>query len=180
MVNIKSKLLDKNEISKTLLRLSHEIVEQSDSIENIAIIGIRTRGQIIADRILRNIISKTNERCNSGILDVTFYRDDFSTNLGSPKIGPSDIDFDINGKDIILVDDVLFTGRTIRAAMEEIFSFGRPKTIKLAVLVDRGHRELPIKANYIGKNYPTSNNEHIHVLVDEVDNKEEVILVNYT
>ena len=179
MVNIKSKLLDKNEISKILIRLSHEIMDLKIPIANLAIIGIRTRGQIIANRILKNILAEYNKKIDSGILDVTFYRDDFSTNLGSPKVGPSEINFDVNGKDIILVDDVLYTGRTIRAAMEEIFSFGRPNSIKLAVLVDRGHRELPIKANFIGKNYPTSENEHVHVLIKENDKKEEVILVNY-
>ena len=179
MVNIKSKLLDKNEISKILIRLSHEIMDLKIPIANLAIIGIRTRGQIIANRILKNILAEYNKKIDSGILDVTFYRDDFSTNLGSPKVGPSEINFDVNGKDIILVDDVLYTGRTIRAAMEEIFSFGRPNSIKLAVLVDRGHRELPIKANFIGKNYPTSENEHVHVLIKEIDKKEEVILVNY-
>ena len=114
-----------------------------------------------------------------GTLDVTFYRDDFSTNLGSPEVGPSDITFNINKKNIILIDDVLYTGRTIRAALDELFSFGRPSNIKLGVLVDRGHRELPIKADFIGKNYPTAVHEHVHVLLKEIDNKDEVNIVEY-
>ena len=116
---------------------------------------------------------------NIGTLDVTFYRDDFRTNLGNPKVGPSEILFDIDKRNIVLIDDVLYTGRTIRAAMEEIFSLGRPKRIQLGVLIDRGHRELPIKPDYVGKNYPTSFNEHIHVYLSEVDNCEKIELVEY-
>ena len=179
MSKIKTKLLDKTEISKMILRISHEIVENQQTLDSIAIIGIRTRGEIIARRIAENIQNHYNKQVDLGVLDVTFYRDDFSENLGSPKVGPSDIKFDISNRSIILIDDVLYTGRTIRAAMDEIFSFGRPSSIQLGVLVDRGHRELPIKADFIGKNFPTSDNEHIHVLVDEVDNKDEVNLVEY-
>ena len=172
-------LLDEEAIDKVLLRLSHEIVESSDSIDSIAIVGIRTRGEIVAKRIVENIAKNYNKKVQFGVLDVTFYRDDFSSNFGSPKVGPSDISFDVNNKKIILIDDVLYTGRTIRAAIDEIFSFGRPSAIKLGVLVDRGHRELPIKADFIGKNYPTAQNEHIHVLVKEVDNLNQVELVKY-
>jgi pyrimidine operon attenuation protein/uracil phosphoribosyltransferase len=114
-----------------------------------------------------------------GILDVTFYRDDFRTNLGSPKIEASNILFEVDGASVILIDDVLYTGRTIRAAMDEIFSYGRPNSIQLGVLVDRGHRELPIKADYVGKNYPTSINEHIHVHLKDVDNEDAVLLIEY-
>jgi len=179
MSKIKTRLLDKTEMSKMILRLSHEIVENQKILDSIAIIGIRTRGEIIARRIVENIQNHYNKQVDLGILDVTFYRDDFSENLGSPKVGPSDIKFDISNRNIILIDDVLYTGRTIRAAMDEVFSFGRPSSIQLGVLVDRGHRELPIKADFIGKNFPTADNEHIHVLVDEVDNKDEVNLVEY-
>ena len=152
---IKADLLDEKQIQKTLVRLAHEIIEKNSNLDYLAIIGIRTRGDIIAKRIHSIIkdISKVN--VESGTLDVTFYRDDFKTNLGSPKVGPSEILFNVDKKNIILVDDVLYTGRTIRAAMDEIFSLGRPKKIQLAVLIDRGHRELPIKSNYVGKNYPT-------------------------
>ena len=181
MINKKSKaiLLDKNQINKTLIRLAHEIIEKNSNLDDVAIIGIRTRGAVIADR-LSKIIKKINgNKLDLGFIDVTFYRDDFETNLGSPKIGSSDILFNINKKNVILIDDVLYTGRTIRAAMEELFSLGRPDRIQLAVLIDRGHRQLPIKANYVGKNYPTSFNEHIHVYLNEVDSQESVKLLEY-
>ena len=179
MSKIKVKLLDGSQMSKILTRLSHEIVEDQKLLDSIAIIGIRTRGEIFAKKIVDNIQNIYKKKVDFGILDVTFYRDDFSQNLGSPKVGPSDITFDINNKNIVLIDDVLYTGRTIRAAMDELFSFGRPSSIKLGVLIDRGHRELPIKADFIGKNFPTSNNEHIHVLVSEIDGKNEVNIVEY-
>ena len=173
-------LADKKAISNMLLRLSHEIIENNNNLDNLAIVGIRTRGDIIAKRIVQ-LIKKITKRNNiiSGTLDVTFYRDDFSSNLGSPKVGPSDITFDVNNINIILIDDVLYSGRTIKAAIEEIFSFGRPSSIQLGVLVDRGHRELPIKANFVGKNIPTSEDEHVHVFVKEVDDKEEICLIKY-
>ena len=173
-------LANKKVISNMLLRLSHEIIENNNNLDNIAIVGIRTRGDIIAKRIVQ-LIKKITKRNNiiSGTLDVTFYRDDFSSNWGSPKVGPSDITFDVNNINIILIDDVLYSGRTIKAAIEEIFSFGRPSSIQLGVLVDRGHRELPIKANFVGKNIPTSEDEHVHVFVKEVDDKEEICLIKY-
>ena len=176
---IKANLLDEKQIQKTLVRLSHEIIEKNSNLKNLAIIGIRTRGDVIAHRIHKIIkdISKVN--LEIGTLDVTFYRDDFKTNLGSPKVGPSNILFNIDKKNIILIDDVLYTGRTIRAAMDEIFSLRRPNRIQLGVLIDRGHRELPITPNYIGKNYPTSFNEHIHVYLNETDNTEGVELMEY-
>ena len=145
----------------------------------MVLIGIRTRGEYLAQRLHKLIKKYAGISLPLGTLDVTFYRDDFSSNLGSPKVGPSNITFDVNNKHIILVDDVLYSGRTIRAAIEEIFSFGRPASIKLCVLIDRGHRELPIRADFIGKNYPTSINEHIHVYVEEVDKKERVDLLTY-
>ena len=179
MKKVKAKLLGKKEIQRTILRLSYEIMEKNNDLESLAIIGIRTRGEFIAHR-LHHIISKnTNIKIPLGILDVTFYRDDFRTNLGSPKVGASNIIFEIDGKNIVLVDDVLYTGRTIRAAMNEIFTYGRPSSIQLGVLIDRGHRELPIKADYVGKNYPTSINEHIHVHLEDVDKNDEILLVEY-
>ena len=174
---MKKILLDKIGVDKLLLRISHEIVDSLGCSEKIAVIGIRTRGDIIAKRIVNNIALNYSVEVEYGVLDVTFHRDDFSSNLGSPKVGPSNIPFDVNDRKIVLIDDVLYTGRTIRAAIDEIFSFGRPSEIKLGVLVDRGHRELPIKADFIGKNYPTSQNEHIHVLVNEVDDVDKVELV---
>ena len=174
---MKKILLDKIGVDKLLLRISHEIVDSLGRSEKIAVIGIRTRGDIIAKRIVDNIALNYSIEVEYGVLDVTFHRDDFSSNLGSPKVGPSNIPFDVNNRKIVLIDDVLYTGRTIRAAIDEIFSFGRPSEIKLGVLVDRGHRELPIKADFIGKNYPTSQNEHIHVLVNEVDDVDKIELV---
>ena len=179
MIKNKAILLNANKINRTLVRLAHEIVEKNSNLDELAIIGISTRGDFIANRIALIIKEITKTEINKGTIDVTFYRDDFKTNLGSPKVGPSNILFNINSKNIILIDDVLYTGRTIRAAMEELFSLGRPSKVQLAVLIDRGHRELPIKADYVGKNYPTSFNEHIHVHLNEIDNNESVELVEY-
>ena len=179
MKTFKATLLSEEDLKKVVIRLSHEIVEKSSSLNDLAIVGIRTRGDIIAKRIVDNIKLINSTTLEYGTLDVTFYRDDFSSNLGSPKVGPSDLNFDVNNKNIVLVDDVLYTGRTIKAAIEEVFSFGRPASVKLCVLVDRGHRELPIKADFVGKNYPTSINEHIHVYIKEVDNDEKVDLLKY-
>ena len=175
----KIKLLGKDEIDKILMRLSHEIIEKNKNLDKIAIVGIRTRGDYLARRILKNINKEVKKDIKSGTLDVTFYRDDFKTNLGTPQVGPSDITFDLNDLNIILVDDVLYTGRTIRSAMDELFSFGRPSSIQLCVLVDRGHRELPIKANFIGKNFPTAQKEHIYVCINEVDEYDEINLKKY-
>ena len=180
MKKIKAYLQDENDLKRTLMRISHEIIEKNPDLNQLAIVGIRTRGEIIAQRISDLISKITNVKIDNGTIDVTFYRDDFRTNFGSPQVGPSDIKFDVSDKNIILIDDVLYTGRTIRAAMDEIFSYGRPASIKLGVLVDRGHRELPIKTDFIGKNYPTSINEHIHVHIKEIDGKDEVLLMEYS
>ena len=179
MKKVKANLLKEKEIARKLVRLSHEIIENNLDLSNLAIVGIRTRGEVLATRIVKHIKEISSVEILNGTIDVTFYRDDFRTNLGSPKIGSSSILFDIEGKNVILIDDVLYTGRTIRAAMDELFSFGRPASIQLGVLIDRGHRELPIKADYIGKNYPTSLNEHIHVHVNEVDGEDLVLLMEY-
>ena len=173
----KNTILDFQKIENIITRLSHEIIENNNSLDNLCIIGIKSRGDIICNRIVKKINEIKNCNLDYGYIDVTFYRDDFMSNLGSHKIGPSNINFDINNMDVIIIDDVLYTGRTIRAAMDEIFSFGRPASIQLGVLVDRGHRQLPIKANYIGKNIPTSLNENIHVYVEEVDGKDEIVLI---
>ena len=174
MANKTTNLVDASEISNIIKRISHEIVEANSDSSNLAIIGIKSRGDIIASRIANEISKIFNNDFSLGTIDVTFHRDDYRTNLGSPKVGISDINFDVNTKDIILIDDVLYTGRTIRAAMDEVFTYGRPNSIHLAVLVDRGHRELPIKAEFVGKNFPTAENEHIHVHVEEID-KEDLI-----
>jgi len=179
MKTVKAALLKEKDIARKLVRLAHEIIENNTDLSNIAIVGIRTRGEILAHRVVEHIQEISGESISQGTIDVTFYRDDFRTNLGSPKIGSSSILFEVEGRNIILVDDVIYSGRTIRAAMEDLFSFGRPASVQLAVLVDRGHRELPIKADYVGKNYPTSLNEHIHVHVDEVDGEDTVLLMEY-
>ena len=175
----KVKLLDKDDINSIVKRLSFEILDKNKMIDNLAIVGIRTRGEVLANRIHKFILDEKNINLKLGILDVTFYRDDFRTNLGSPKIGPSNITFDVNNITVVLVDDVLYTGRTIRAAMDEVFSFGRPKRIQLCTLVDRGHRELPIKSDYVGKNYPTKLNEHVYVHLKEIDGSDEIFLKEY-
>ena len=173
--NIKD-LIDADGIESILKRISHEIIENCDDIKKLALVGIKSRGDYIAARISKYVNDISNSEIPSGTIDVTFHRDDYKTNLGNPQIGVSDIKFDVNNKNIILIDDVLYTGRTIRAAMDEIFSYGRPKSIHVAVIVDRGHRELPIKSDYVGKNFPTANNEHIHVHIKELDGKDAVIL----
>ena len=176
MRNKITNLVDSAGISNLIKRISHEILESSNDKANLAIIGIKSRGDFIAKRIAKQINEISNNQFPVGTIDVTFHRDDYQTNLGSPKVGISDINFDVNGKDIILIDDVLYTGRTIRAAMDEIFSYGRPNSIRLAVIVDRGHRELPIKAEFVGKNFPTADNEHIYVLIKEVDDQDLIYL----
>ena len=176
MNNKVNNLIDADTISSILKRISHEIIESSKDINNLALIGIKSRGDYIANRISKHVNSISNTEIPNGTIDVTFHRDDYKTNLGTPEIGVSDIKFDVNAKDIILIDDVLFTGRTIRAAMDEIFTYGRPKRIRVAVIVDRGHRELPIKADFVGKNLPTADDEHIHVHIKELDGKDLVFL----
>jgi len=171
-------ILSKIEIEKSILRISHEIIEKI-TIENLVIIGIRTRGEFIANRIVNNIKKFSKIDIPIGFLDVTFYRDDFQERMLQPQIKGSDIDFQLNSKNVLLVDDVLFTGRTIRAALNEIMDYGRPSAVSLAVLVDRGHREMPIKADFVGKNIPTSNSEHVLVRLNEVDKDESVYLVQH-
>ena len=171
-----SSLLNAEEFSNAIKRLSHEIIEGNRNIDSLALIGIRSRGDIIADRVRKNITEISGEQLDIGYIDVTFHRDDFKTNLGTPKVGPSEIMFSVDKKNIILIDDVLYTGRTIRAAMDEIFTFGRPDSIKLLAFVDRGHRELPIKADYVGKNYPTADNEQVYVHLNEVDGSDAVVI----
>jgi pyrimidine operon attenuation protein/uracil phosphoribosyltransferase len=179
MKTVKATLLNEDAMKRTITRLAHEIIENNSNTNEIAIVGIRTRGEFLAKRIASCIEEITGDSTDVGTIDVTFYRDDFRTNLGSPKVGTSDILFEVEGKTIILIDDVLYTGRTIRAAMDDLFSFGRPQVIQLGVLVDRGHRELPIRADFVGKNYPTSLNEHIHVHINEVDDEDAVLLMEY-
>ena len=179
MNNIKAILSNDKDIDRIFIRIAHEIIEKNIDLKSVAIVGIRTRGDYIAHRIHKLIFGISQVEIPIGTLDVTFHRDDFRTNLGSPKVGVSNILFEVEEKNIILIDDVLYTGRTVRAAMDEIFAYGRPSSIQLGVLVDRGHKELPIRADFVGKNYPTSINEHIYVHVREIDDCDEILLVEY-
>ncbi|MFA6078212.1 MAG: bifunctional pyr operon transcriptional regulator/uracil phosphoribosyltransferase PyrR [Candidatus Omnitrophota bacterium] len=172
----KTKILDKETMDKSLERISHEIVEKVKSVEDIAIIGIKNRGAYLAVRVTDKIAKIVGKRPPLGALDITLYRDDLTQVAEQPVVHATEIDFSIDGKKIILVDDVLFTGRTIRCALDALIDFGRPSQIQLAVLIDRGHRELPIRADYVGKNVPTSLKEVVEVRLQEVDGKDEVML----
>tara|TARA_B100000315_G_C14595141_1_gene598476 strand:+ start:2657 stop:3202 length:546 start_codon:yes stop_codon:yes gene_type:complete len=177
---IKAHILDSEGINKVISRIAHEIVERYESTENLVLVGIRKRGEFIANRLVENLEKITGQKISIGYLDVTFYRDDFRERLIQPQVKGTEIPFSIDGKIIILTDDVLYTGRTIRAAMNEIMDFGRPSAISLAVLIDRGHREMPVKADFVGKNVPTSENEHVHVRLEETDDEDAVYLVEYS
>jgi len=174
---VKAKIIDEEGLNRTLTRLAHEIIERNKGTENLAIIGMRTRGVYLAKRIVKKIEEIEGKKIPFGILDVTLYRDDFRTKLKQPVVQVTDIPFDIDGMNVILVDDVLYTGRTTRAALDALMDFGRPARIQLAVLVDRGHRELPIKADFVGKNIPTSIGEEIQVKMKETDGEDCVLLV---
>ena len=171
-------LIDSNSLEKIIHRISNEILESSNNYSDLVIIGIKTRGEYLARRVVDNINKIESLKVPLGVIDITFHRDDFSDKFIMPKLGPSDIPFDLNEKNVVLIDDVLYTGRTIRAAMDEIFSFGRPEKVKLAVIVDRGHRELPIRPDFVGKNFPTDLNEHIIVKMKEIDKKDEIVKVS--
>jgi pyrimidine operon attenuation protein / uracil phosphoribosyltransferase len=172
----RSRILDKDGMDKALLRIAHEIVEKSRSMEDVAIVGVKNRGAHLAGRIAAKITAICGARVNVGALDITLYRDDLSQVAEQPVVHATEIDFDIHGKKIILVDDVLYTGRTVRCALDALVDYGRPACIQLAVLVDRGHRELPIRADYVGKNVPTAAEEVVEVRVAECDGKDEVVL----
>jgi len=174
---IKARIIDKVGLKRTTTRLAHEILEQNRGADNLVIVGIRTRGVFVAQRIIDEIAAIEGKPIQLGILDITMYRDDFREKLRQPVVQQSDIPFDIYNKNVVLVDDVLYTGRTTRAALEALMSFGRPACIQLAVLVDRGHRELPIKPDYVGKNIPTSIGEEVQVKMREVDDEDCVLLV---
>tara|TARA_B100000579_G_scaffold153631_1_gene124807 strand:- start:300 stop:842 length:543 start_codon:yes stop_codon:yes gene_type:complete len=170
-------ILSSKDIEKKLIRISHEIIENHNDIDNIVILGIHNRGVPIAQRIKKNILKITNIDIPLGSLDITFHRDDFRDRLLIPEIRETNISFSLDDKVVVLVDDVLYSGRTIRAALDEINSFGRPSLVRLVVLIDRGHRELPIRADFIGKNIPTNSGEHVDVRLHESDNEEGVFLV---
>lgn len=171
----KALVLSENDITRVVKRISHEILERNKGCKNLVFIGIQKRGVPLALRIAKNIEELEGSKVEVGKLDITFYRDDIGQKI-KPDIQITDIPFDIKDKDVILVDDVLFTGRTIRAALDAIIDFGRPKSIQLVVLIDRGHRELPIRADYVGKNLPTSLNEFVEVKLKEIDGIDRVTI----
>jgi len=173
----KAKILDKDTISRSLMRIAHEILEKNKGTNNLCLLGIRNRGVYLAQRLKGFIGQIERKDVPVGILDITLYRDDLTMISAQPVVHKTEIDFDITDKTIVLVDDVLYTGRTIRAALDALIDFGRPTSIQLAVLVDRGHRELPIRADFVGKNIPTAQNETVEVRLEEVDGVDEVVIV---
>ncbi len=177
-MQIKSVLMDSTAMQRALMRIAHEIIEKNRGIENLALVGIQRRGVPLAKTLAEMITEIEGHKPLEGTLDITFYRDDLSHLTGHPIINSTNLPFNVNRTTIVLVDDVLFTGRTARAAIDAIFDLGRPAKIQLAVLVDRGHRELPIKPDYVGKNVPTSSREQILVQVPEYDGSEQVLLAD--
>ncbi len=174
---IKAEILNQKDIQRIVTRLAHEILEKNRGVDNLVIIGIHTRGAYLAQRISAKIQEIEKAKVPTGFLDITLYRDDFRTRLKQPSVEVTNIPFGIDGKNIVLVDDVLYTGRTVRAALDALMDFGRPARIYLAVLVDRGHRELPIRPDFVGKNIPTSLGEEVRVQLSEVDGTDRVLLV---
>jgi len=173
----KGRLMSASEIERTLVRLAHEIVERNNGAANLGLVGIKRRGVPLAQRLGKIIEGIEKSPVDTGVLDISFYRDDLSTRDVRPVVEKGEVGFDVEGRDIILMDDVLYTGRTIRAALDALFDHGRPKSVQLLVLIDRGHRELPIEARFIGRIVPTSRREIIEVKLREIDNDEQVILV---
>ncbi len=179
-LRVKGRLMSASEIERTLVRLAHEIVEKNEGAQNLGLVGIKRRGVPLAQRLAILIETIEKHPVETGVLDISFYRDDLTTSGPRPIVNKSDIGFDVNGRDIVLMDDVLYTGRTIRAALDALFDHGRPKSVQLLVLIDRGHRELPIQATFTGRNIPTSSREIIEVKLREVDGDEQVLLVELT
>lgn len=169
MYKFKSLIMDENAVGRALKRISYEIIEKNRGCDSLCLVGICRRGIPLAEKICENIEHVEGIRVPLGKLDITLYRDDISNVTPDPVVNSTDIPFDITGKHVVLVDDVLFTGRTARAAIDALISIGRPATVQLAVLIDRGHREFPIRADYVGKNIPTSRNELIAVKTPEFD-----------
>jgi pyrimidine operon attenuation protein/uracil phosphoribosyltransferase len=169
-------VLDDEDMRRTLVRIAHEIVERHDGPEDLAIVGIQRRGAVLAERLAAILTGLLGHDVPLGIVDISFYRDDLTTRSDMPEVHATQIDFPVDGATIVIVDDVLYTGRTVRAAIEALFAFGRPRAVQLAVLADRGHRELPIRPDYVGKNLPTSRGERVNVRVTEVDGVDEVTI----
>lgn len=168
--------MDATGLDRALSRIAHQVLEKNSQLDNFGIIGMQTRGVFLARRIADKINALEKASVMTGVLDVTLYRDDFRTAFKQPSVQPTDVPFDVNGKNILLVDDVLCTGRTVRAALDELMDLGRPKVIELAVLIDRGHRELPIRADYVGKKMTTLINQEVRLSVREVDDEDSLWL----
>ncbi len=175
-IQLSSVIFNENDISRAVTRIAHEILEKNKGADKLALVGIRTRGATLAQRLAKKINEIESTSVSLGILDITLYRDDLGTSKQSPEVKKTDISFSLEGKEIILIDDVLYTGRTIRAAIDALIDFGRPATVQLGVLIDRGHRELPIRPDYVGKNLPTSKSTQVQVHLKEDDGVDEVIL----
>jgi pyrimidine operon attenuation protein/uracil phosphoribosyltransferase len=169
-------VLDEDQIRRSVTRIAHEILEKNKGAERLAVVGIRTRGEFLAKRIVAQIAEIEGREVPLGVVDITLYRDDISQSAEQPIVRGTDLPFDVDAVAIVLVDDVLFTGRTVRAALDAIIDFGRPRSVQLAVLCDRGHRELPIRADYIGKSIPTARTELVEVCLNERDGKDAVYL----
>ena len=169
-------VLREGDIERALTRIAHEVVERNPSDRALAIIGIHRRGAFLAHRLRDQLEALCHAEIPLGDLDIGFYRDDVTSRPDAPVVHASHIDFDVAGRTVVIVDDVLFTGRTVRAAIEALFDYGRPERVQLAVLADRGHRELPIRPDYVGKNLPTSRAEHVHVRLRELDGHDEVAI----
>ena len=174
---MKTKVLDADGLRRTVNRLSHEVVEKNRGVQDVVLVGIRTRGEFLAHRVAKKIAEIEDMNVQVGVLDITLYRDDLRGRLDQPELKSSEILFDIRGKVIVLIDDVLFTGRTIRSALNALMDLGRPSEIQLLVLVDRGHRELPIKADFVGKNVPTAREQEVQVAMMEADEEDAVYLI---
>ena len=176
-MKIKAKVIDELGLNRTVTRLAHEIIENNKGTDNLILIGMRTRGEFLAKRIQEKIKEIDGNEIDLGVLDVTLYRDDFRMRLKQPEVSVTSITFDLNEKDIVLIDDVLYTGRTVRSALDALMDLGRPSTIQFCVLVDRGHREMPLRADYVGKNIPTSIDEEVKVKMKEIDGEDAVYLI---
>lgn len=173
---VKAEVMDAAAIDRALTRIAHEVLEANKGAGNLALVGIVTRGSVVAERLAERIRDIEHVAVAVGMLDISFYRDDLATRM-NPEVHTTQIPFDVEGKDVVLVDDVLYTGRTIRAALDALMDYGRPCSVQLAVLVDRGHRELPIRADYVGKNVPTSRKERVKVMLEETDGQEGVFIL---
>ena len=171
-----ARLMDESEVRRSITRIAHEIIERNKGAEGVVLVGIAARGDDLARRLAAEIGRIEGRAVPVGALDITFYRDDIGIRAEAPEVHETRIDFDINGWTVVLVDDVLFTGRTIRSALDALVDFGRPTAIQLAVLVDRGHRELPIRADFVGKNVPTRRDEDVRVALREVDGEDAVLV----